>query len=129
MKKLLIILIFTFSIVFAQTLDLAKLEDSSKIFVGALNGAMGDTPDAIAYLPAYGLNISYRGFEDKSKELLPKARQVVQLVGITVSGLPNGEWVSISYTTTDNFKQGFVLRFKVGQINTTELFINGIKQP
>ncbi|MDX2007225.1 MAG: hypothetical protein SFU83_18450 [Meiothermus sp.] len=93
MRKILAALVVFLSAVFAQTLDLVKLEDSSKIFVGALNGAIGDTPNAMAYLPGYGLNISYQAFEDRSQEVLPKVRLVVQFVGATVGGLPTGEWI------------------------------------
>jgi hypothetical protein len=122
--KMLITMLIALGAVAAQTTNLSKVEESSKLFLGALEGAL-DSTTTVGYLPGYGLYIGLIAFAD-TEEILPKITQVISLVGGTITGLGATETVNVSYGN-DGLAKKLLVRFKPG--GAIEIFIGAIRQP
>jgi hypothetical protein len=131
MKKWLFLLIVSLSTAFAA--DLGTFTNTSKTWLGAVNGAteLGFTDPV--YLPNYGISISASKFGNYSKEWEGKfeiIKSLTTVFGKTIRGIEATEWLSLTVTYLEDNTQ-VTVRIKGADVvagTAWEVFVNSVKE-
>jgi hypothetical protein len=123
------------SVTFAAS-NLTVFNESSKAWLGALNGASKFRLSNPAYLPGYGISFSTQQCEKFSERWTADYAQIKGLtaaLGQTIKGVDPQEWLSISISYVCDFSNGdtqVTARVKGADIGKDlwEVWVNGKKQ-
>jgi hypothetical protein len=130
MKKVYVcFLIVSLSLAFA--FDLEAIEDSEGTLGGALEGAFSALGVSTVFLPDYGINYSINDMrqEGTPQESATQIADLLKALSSTVSGLDEGNWISVTYNYFDfDVSYSLVVRMKPNQPETLEVFVDGVKQ-
>ena len=136
MKKLIIIALLALSSLALAASNFAVFNESSKAWLGALNGSAKFRLDNPAYLPGYGIAFSTQACEKYSERWVADYAQIKGLtaaLGQTIKGIDPQEWLSISINYVCDFSNADVqvtARIKGADIgkDTWEVWVDGKKQ-
>ena len=110
MKKLIVILAFIFSSALAAS-NLPQFLESSKAWLGAINGATKMSLDTPAYLPGYGIAFSSSQcgkFSERWVSDYAALKGLTTALAQTIKGVDPQEYLSISVTYNCDYANGDV---------------------
>jgi len=133
MKKIILSLALVFSSAFAADLDLFK--ESSKAWLGAVSGATGLRFKGPIIIPTQGLLLtaeSCQTYPDSWFTDFTTIKNLTALLGNSVKGIAENEWLSISVDFSCYSSKGLQLLARVKgpdlSKNLWEIWVNGKKQ-
>ena len=136
MKKLFVIAVLALSSLALAASNLTVFTESSKAWLGALNGSAKFRLSNPAYLPGYGIAFSTQVCDKFSERWVADYAQIKGLtaaLGQTIKGVDPQEWMSISINYVCDFSNGDVqvtARTKGADIgkDVWEVWVDGKKQ-